>query len=159
MTPAEKLKLARQHKGKASASASGNATPATEATKPPTLSPPHIVEENLPGPPRSLPIVITDEPLRVQPISKVAMDAGAEDLRREKRKAPMEGEGDSSLQSGVRRQKVMTWKPQWKVRDDASCFGDLEEFPLGLYHGFKLPTDEPRYKGMDLETLIVLQRQ
>lgn len=35
----------------------------------------------------------------------------------------------------------------------------LEDFPIGLYHGFKLPTDEPRYEGMDLETLIMLQGQ
>lgn len=68
----------------------------------------------------------------------------------------MEDEGDLGFQSAIKRQKVMIWKPQWKVRFNASCFGDFEDFHIGLYHGFKLPADELRYEGMDVETLIVL---
>lgn len=52
---------------------------------------------------------------------------------------------------------MTTWKPQWKMTSDVSYFVDFEDFPIGLYHGFKLLADESRYKWMDLETLIVLQ--
>lgn len=53
-----------------------------------------------------------DEPFNVKPINKMAMNLEAKTTRREKRKTPMEDEGDSGIQLTIKRQKVTTWKPQ-----------------------------------------------
>lgn len=93
ITLAEKLKLARQHKGKAATSTAGSIACTTEVNiPPPTLSPPHAVEETRPSPRRSPLIVIMDEPLNVQPINEAATNPEAEVARRENRKDPMEDE-------------------------------------------------------------------
>lgn len=62
MTPVEKLKLARQHKGKAIASTTASTAKTIATHFPPS---PHVTEEKRLSPPRSPPIIIMDEPLRV----------------------------------------------------------------------------------------------
>lgn len=85
MTPAEKLKLARQHKRKAAASTARSATSTAEANVPPP-SPTHMAEERHMSPPHSTPIIIIDEPINVQPINEIKVNLEAEAARREKRK-------------------------------------------------------------------------
>lgn len=158
MTLAEKLSLVRQSKGKATTSATESAPSSTTATTPPP-PPASITEGVVSDLPTSLPLVILDEPIRVHVLIEMSMGSEAEGQMGEKMKARVEYEGDSSNPPGGIRQKVPTWRPQQKVRVDASFYGDWEDFPIDLYHGFKLLAGNPRYEGTSMETLLLIQGQ